>query len=160
MSRPCQNEDKYISFSYPPSPLESWVGEGTVSITWISDCSLHFAEPALPLWMLCLVLFSPPLSLSLSLLTLPCCSQSFSSCQFDSGHPGGTAEPTHTHTHTYKCAIWEFCNNNIFVVYIVVYFFSRLLLVGRLLCTEKQHFIIFFSVRVFAFISCDRHKLS
>lgn len=46
----------------PDSPLDKEAGEGTGSVTPISDCWLHFGETALPLWMsLCLVLFVFPI---------------------------------------------------------------------------------------------------
>lgn len=69
MSRPCQNADKYLSPLFLRPPPDGGLREGTVRITQLSDCLPHFADLALPLWMLFSLVFSLALSLSVS---FPC----------------------------------------------------------------------------------------
>lgn len=178
MPRPCQSEDFLSPLSLHGLPplhptLESGYEEGTVSITqikWLLATLCWACPPFVDVVVSCSFFFflfylspSPALSSlspSLALLALPC---SFSSCQFVSGHPGGTAEPTHIHTHTLRNTYTDptysrDLGNNWFCVCVCVclwvyIFFSGVLLVGRLLqCWKAAHSNFSFSVWLSLFV--------
>ncbi len=145
MSHPCQNRDKYLSPPFLRPPPDGGLREGTVRITQLGDCLPHFADLALPLWMLFSLVFSLACSLSFCLLPLPCSlylvvAKAFQAASSSLGILEALQNP-HKHTYTHSQTWTDTCATIIRFFFLVVFHVS--LLVGRHLCSSDNYQVRF-----------------
>ncbi len=145
MSHPCQNRDKYLSPPFLRPPPDGGLREGTVRITQLGDCLPHFADLALPLWMLFSLVFSLACSLSFCLLPLPCSlylvvAKAFQAASSSLGILEALQNP-HKHTYTHSQTWTDTCATIIRFFLLVVFHVS--LLVGRHLCSSDNYQVRF-----------------